>query len=292
MLDRHAYLIMCHQNIEQLKILLSLLDYELNDIYIHADKKLSLSDDEKNRICSALKKSNCYFIKSQYGSWGGDSLMKIEISLLKKATESEHKYYHLISGADLPLKSQSFIHNWFNNDGKDYFCIRHEANGTELFLDRFRYYYIFQNLIGRKRNSLMVKIRNGFVRVQKLIGINRMKNANFEYVKADQWFSITHNTAKFILAQYPLYKKYFVCSFVPDESFIYTIIKNSSLVDNLIDDSLRYIDWNRGEPYTFGKDDFDELINSSKLFARKFDINYDKEIVDKIYGYVIQFDNN
>lgn len=34
------------------------------------------------------------------------------------------------------------------------------------------------------------------------------------------------------------------------------------------------------------------IINSSKLFARKFDINYDKEIVDKIYGYVIQFDNN
>ena len=138
MLDRHAYLIMCHQNIEQLKILLSLLDYELNDIYIHADKKLFLSDDEKNEISSSLKKSNCYFIKSQYGSWGGDSLMKIEINLLKKATEYEHKYYHLLSGADLPLKTQSYIHNILKNDGRDYLGLDHEANETKNVLDRFR----------------------------------------------------------------------------------------------------------------------------------------------------------
>ena len=285
--NRHAYLIMFHQNIEQLKILLSLLDYELNDIYIHADKKMALSDSEKNEISSSLKKSNCCFIESQYGAWGGDSLMKIEINLLKKATKNEHKYYHLLSGSDLPLKSQSYIHNLLKDDGRDYFCIRHESNGSELLLNRFRYYFIFQNNIGRDCNSIMVKIRNGVLKVEKMLGIDRTKKANFEYVKADQWFSITHNTAKFILDQYPLYKKYFVCSFVPDESFIISIIKHSYLADNIVDNSLRLIDWNRGEPYTFGKEDFGQLINSSKLFARKFDINYDKEIVDKISEYVL-----
>ncbi|MEE3325183.1 MAG: beta-1,6-N-acetylglucosaminyltransferase [Methanosphaera sp.] len=288
MQDRHAYLIMCHQNIEQLKILLSLLDYELNDIYIHADKKLFLSDDEKNEISSSLKKSNCYFIKSQYGAWGGDSLMKIEINLLKKATEYEHKYYHLLSGADLPLKTQSYIHNILKNDGRDYLGLDHEANETKNFLDRFRYYYIFQYFIDKQCSSIMVKMRNGFIIVQKLIGIDRTRNANFEYGKSGQWFSITHYTAKFILNQYPLYKKYFIFSLIPDESFISTIIINSSLVDNLVDDSLRLIDWSRGEPYTFGKDDFDELINSSKLFARKFDINYDEEIIYKIYEFLKQ----
>jgi len=287
--NRHAYLIMFHQNIEQLKILLQLLDYELNDIYIHADKKLSLSDNEKNKISSIIKKSNCFFIKSRYGAWGGDSLMKIEVDLLKKATEVEHKYYHLLSGADLPLKSQLYIHNLLKNDERDYFCIRHEDCGTDKFLNRFRYYCIFQNLVGRNDECIFIKARNGLVRVQKLIKVDRTKNANFEYVKADQWFSITHNTAKFVLDQYPLYKKYFMCSFVPDESFIISIIKHSYLADNIVDDSLRLIDWNRGEPYTFRKEDFDQLINSSKLFARKFDINYDKDIVDKISEYVLNF---
>ena len=36
---KHAYLIMCHNNFEQLKLLLKLLDDERNDIYVHIDKK-------------------------------------------------------------------------------------------------------------------------------------------------------------------------------------------------------------------------------------------------------------
>ena len=48
----------------------------------------------------------------------------------------------------------------------------------------------------------------------------------------------------------------------------------------------RYIDWKRGEPYTFKLEDFNELINSGCFFARKFSTNVDKDIIDKIYDYV------
>ena len=46
---------------------------------------------------------------------------------------------------------------------------------------------------------------------------------------------------------------------------------------------MRCIDWKRGEPYTFQKDDFDELMSSNMLFARKFSCKTDKKIVDMIY---------
>ena len=36
---KHAYLIIAHQNWEQLKTLIGMLDYIDNDIYIHIDKK-------------------------------------------------------------------------------------------------------------------------------------------------------------------------------------------------------------------------------------------------------------
>ena len=48
----------------------------------------------------------------------------------------------------------------------------------------------------------------------------------------------------------------------------------------------RCIDWKRGRPYVWKEDDFDYLINSQSLFARKFDVNIDKEIVDKIFGFI------
>ena len=56
--------------------------------------------------------------------------------------------------------------------------------------------------------------------------------------------------------------------------------------DNSYKANQRYIDWTRGEPYTFKINDYDELIKSDMLFARKFSTKIDKEIVDKIYDYV------
>ena len=46
---------------------------------------------------------------------------------------------------------------------------------------------------------------------------------------------------------------------------------------------MRDIDWKRGRPYTRRNTDFDELMASDYLFARKFDEQIDDQIVYKIY---------
>ena len=38
-MKKHAYLIMAHDNFYILEKLIQLIDYDLNDIYIHIDKK-------------------------------------------------------------------------------------------------------------------------------------------------------------------------------------------------------------------------------------------------------------
>lgn len=75
-----------------------------------------------------------------------------------------------------------------------------------------------------------------------------------------------------------------------DEVFLQTICYNSPYYNNLYlkkDDDykqiMRFIDWNRGKPYTFKIEDLTELTNSEMLFARKFSSKVDKEIIDKIY---------
>lgn len=47
---------------------------------------------------------------------------------------------------------------------------------------------------------------------------------------------------------------------------------------------LRYIDWTRGNPYVWKIEDYNRLINSDYLFARKFDEKISKNIIDKIYN--------
>ena len=51
---------------------------------------------------------------------------------------------------------------------------------------------------------------------------------------------------------------------------------------------MRLVDWERGNPYIYGAEtsDFDVIINSSHLFARKFDIEKYPQIVYKIQEYI------
>ena len=76
-----------------------------------------------------------------------------------------------------------------------------------------------------------------------------------------------------------------------DELWIQTILYNTEFkntiyrIDDLKEQCMRFIDWNRGKPYTWGQQegDYKMLMDSPYLFARKFDENTNLEIVEKIY---------
>lgn len=59
---------------------------------------------------------------------------------------------------------------------------------------------------------------------------------------------------------------------------------NSPFRNDVVNDCLRYVDWERGKPYTFSDEDFDLLMSSNNLFARKFDYSKNPEIVDHIFN--------
>lgn len=64
---KHAYLIMCHNNTNQLNKLLTLLDYRNNDIFLHIDIKWSsFNQNQLNK----LKFSNLYMIERMDVQWG------------------------------------------------------------------------------------------------------------------------------------------------------------------------------------------------------------------------------
>ena len=47
---------------------------------------------------------------------------------------------------------------------------------------------------------------------------------------------------------------------------------------------MRLIDWDRGSPYTFKIDDYSQIKKSNMLFARKFQVDVDEKIINKIYN--------
>lgn len=284
---KHAYLISAHNNFELLRVLVKLLDDERNDLYIHIDKKVGKFN--KDYIMSVIKFSNVFFIKRINVTWGGYSQIQNELNLLKEASKNSYKYYHFLSGVDLPLKNQDYIHNFFDeNSGKEFihFCSKQFNEEGKI---RYSVYHFFQDIIGREKGPLYY-LERALIRIQeKMIFLNR-EDQNIQYCGGSNWCSITDECVKYILSNEGKIKKIFKYTTCCDEFFIQTIIRNSKFYNNVYNKedsyiaSMRYIDWKRGNPYAFNIHDWNELNNSGFLFARKFSLDTieQKELVKRI----------
>ncbi len=81
-------------------------------------------------------------------SWGGYSQVQCEILLLKEAIEHNYDYYHLMSGVDLPIKTNKEIHEFFiKNKGKEFISFDKKATKSSI-RERIIYYYPFQDKFG------------------------------------------------------------------------------------------------------------------------------------------------
>lgn len=293
---KHAYLIMAHNEPYILERLLKLIDDKRNDIYLHIDKKWHDFDFEYFK--KIVNKSNLYFTDRLDVRWGTYRQIECELLLFEMAhNNGGYSYYHVLSGVDMPLVSQDVIHDYFNkNNGKEFICFDYHDKVVDTVLDRIRYFHFFVK--NKRSNNEVVKNIYGFLyrfslKVQKVFHVNRLKKVPLTIRKGANWVSITDAVVDYILSKKKMIRKVFSYSLCADEVFLQTIIYNSDLYDKLIsyknDDNFaikRYIDWKRGEPYTFKLEDFNELINSGCFFARKFSTNVDKKIIDKIYDYV------
>ncbi len=283
---KHAFLIMAHKSDYTFYTLIRMLDDERNDIFIHMDLKNADYRIENTIACA--KRSNVYHTKRTNVIWGGYSQINAELLLLELATKkNEYQYYHLMSGEDLPIKSQTYIHDFFDrNNGKEFLRFQ-----SDVFIhkERTSYFYFWE---GGPRDGTL-KLRNIMNRIsvmfQKKIGVCR--NRDIDFAKGTSWFSITNELALYVLKRRKWIKNVFLFTFCCDEIFIHTLIKKTKFekklfctsFDNDLRSIMRLIDWERGNPYVFKEEDYNQIIESKMLFARKFDSQVDSKIIAKIF---------
>lgn len=288
-MKKHAYLIIAHTNWKQLQLLVSLLDDEQNDIYIHIDKKIDITD-----LHIQTKVSSLFFVPRIDVRWGTCSQIEAEYSLFENAAKGIYQYYHLISGFDLPLHSPMFIHD---------FC---KQNYNKEFIGfNFKDWDVKQrvychNLFGKQMRNRLLPIRYFFKlirlfvnRIQILLHYYPHRNSKIVYKQGCNWVSITHDFVIDLIRQKDKIFKQYKYAYCPDEIYKQTFAFNSPKYRDRIYDMndefkgcMREIDWNRGRPYTYTINDYDMLIHSNKLFARKFDERKDMQIITKIVNYI------
>lgn len=287
---RHAYLITAHDKPEQLKLLLSLLDDPNNDLYLHIDKKATAIHDSD--LTAIVRQASIQFVPRLDARWGSEVFIDAIASLLREAVKTEHVYYHLLSGVDLPLKLQEEIRAFFQEHvGKEFVAFDQKSADPRVLAQRLGK-YSFQRPVKPFALRIYKRTEPLWNRLQNVLGVNRIKRCPVVFQKGAVWFSITHAFALYVLEQFPRYRAYFRHSVCADEIWLQTILLHSPFMEHRFftgwDDELaatmRYVDWSDGgrSPKVLLSEDYDALVSSGALFARKFDRAVDGAVIDRI----------
>ena len=274
-----ACLILAHKNPVQLNELIEVLDCNEIDFYIHLDKKV-----KKKNFVSSEEKNNVFFVENRVSTkWATFSLVQATINSLREIVDKQkYDYINFISGQDFPIKSKTEIVQFLK-----------DKNGTE-FITTIPYSISNKWWIENERRVFKYNFQNWKIpfkyRIQELVNsITSKRKCPNGYIIAGnaQWFCITTNCAKYILKTIDSNKKFirfFKYVWGADEFFFSTIVYNSPFKQKT-KENLTYVDWGLnqdGHPKILKIDDFEKIMKSNKLFARKFDNNIDVTIINKI----------
>jgi hypothetical protein len=270
-----AILMLIHQDNEQVKRLIKHLSKDF-DVYVHIDKRTSIQIDNIDNV----------FVYKEYKTyWGSFNQIIATLYLLEKAYKREYNRYILISGQDLPIKTNEEIKVFFENNDVEYIDIGKIPNQEGWpNMSRLTMYHLDQmnNRVKTKKiTRIIAKI------FSKFMSLIKPRKLDYDFYGGANWTNYTHNCVKKILEYLennPTYINRFKWTKCADEIFYQTIVNQLGGL-KITNDCLRYINWTDGPEYprTLRINDYDKIMSSDKLFARKFDLNIDKEIIEMIY---------
>lgn len=277
MMMKTAHLILVHKNPIQVERMLKRMYHPSFDFYIHVDKKV---DIKPFTYLKSLK--NVYFIKDRVRIiWGGHSLIQAGLNGIRQICKSQEHYnfINFLSGQDYPIKPIEEIAAFFQNSvGKEFLQYKDIVKDWKEAQGRYKRYHLTEF---RFKGSTQVE------RVLNLIlPVRKMPYDLHPYGESVFWM-LSPEVALYVLNRIEKdsrLESFFKYMWGGDELLFQTLILNSPFRDRVVNNNYRYIDWSEkgAHPKVFGTEDFDSLAESPMLFARKFDITRNKEILDLI----------
>ncbi|MGI1827024.1 beta-1,6-N-acetylglucosaminyltransferase [Ligilactobacillus salivarius] len=283
-----AILILAHKNVQQVVELSRKLNSNFN-VYIHFDKKMTLDDN----CLKILENENIRYISQEDVKWGSWSIVRATIALMNLAlSDKDNRYFHLISGQDWPIINSQEIYDFFE-DKDSIYMERYSADRVkkshEEIINWQKYYYYYDVI---NRRKLYGKIFHRLtMKLQGLLKINKFKKLkiNLDIYAGSQWGSLPRDAVEFALDYLDSHEnvyKMFETGFCSDEFWLPTILANSSKFRNRYENyNYHFIKWTEQHgsyPAILDENNFIELRQSKAFFARKFDADISKKLIEKL----------
>lgn len=303
-----AYLISAHTDAPQLARLVRALHPDA-EYFIHIDKKSDIRPFKET-----ISAKNVHFIEENDGSneyvgkridvrWGTLIEVEYQMELIKAAVFHPRHFDRIffLSGMDYPLWSNERITQWLEAQGDreilQGICMDTpyiQGQQRELYTCSRPLFRLFNNKWNQRASILCRKLLKG-IGCRKRLSF-KVNGTPWHLYKGSAWWCISEELAKFVLLRYSgqaEVERYFRDSFGQAETLIQTIAFNSpDWAPKCILSQGPYPGLNALTPLHYivyepvikvmDASDFPALMQSGKMFARKFRSGESDEVVRMI----------
>lgn len=283
---KHVFLVTAYQDAPTLNRLVGkLLSY--GQVLIHIDKNspLQAKDVEAHEGVRVYKKYKV--------NWGSYHHLKSVMFLLREAMRLDPDYVHVITGQDYPIVSTETFDAFFTgHEGKTFLDYETVPEGSWM-QERYSYYWFTDCVEHPKSFDFMPHpVIGKLLRWQKRLGVKRQHIGGFatnEVYKGMVYVSLHHDAARYVvhyLSKHRAFERSLRTCLIPEEFCFQTILVNSPLRDTLVNDNLRYMDWQFRDgisPCVLNETDYDAIKTSGKLIMRKVSAQ-SNQLIELLHG--------
>lgn len=302
---RIAFLNLCHTDPEIVERVANKLTKDPDfDMYIHVDAKSDIAPFEER----LEDNSQVHFLKNRYKVyWGGYNAILATFELLNVALSSDRNYDYVVAlqNLDYPIKSNSYIKEFFeNNNGREFIrgcniartSDKHYSAKYKIYNSRDKDFYLNDH---SKLTKLAWDGIHALMSI-KTIGFNGVHKENGEeielYYGTAQW-AVTRDCARYMVDFYnshPKFNKRMQHIKFPDEEYFHTVVHNSRFKTHCVkyDEQLKrwLVNWRNIHYFefpdegvvTFTEKDYDKLMGLEELFCRKVRSGVSDKLLDMI----------
>jgi Core-2/I-Branching enzyme len=264
-----AYVVLAYHKPDQLGRLVSALrEEDPAGVWVHVDRRTPAPVFEAMRAAARPAE----FVRRHPSPWGGIGHVLGSLEGLRAATRVDGwSHAVLLTGQDYPIRPRGEI------------AARLEAAGERSFMEHSPL----------PRAGAWEPERGGLDRIERrhlhargrviaLPGRRRLPDWLRPSGGSGYW-NLSRAAAEYALAAAtPRVLRFFRWAKFPDELVYQSLLAASPLAETIESDSLRHIEWtpNRPNPDVLRADAIPRLRTSTALFARKFDLATDPDILD------------
>ncbi len=276
-----AYLISAYRQPALLRRLVERLSGDGASILIHLDAKI---DAERyfSGMRDVLARPEVHLVPATRCDWGRFGHVQASLNGIRLALERRVPFEHLVllTGQDYPIKPVSTLREHLAGHPGSCFLEYHRLPRPGWPQDG--------GLERMQRRSVTALGRRWRFpnRVIPLPPKRRIPLGLVPYQGSSYWWlsrACVEHVSDFV-ADHPEYVRFFRSAFAPDESFFHMIVLNSRFAEVVVDDDLRFAEWEPHalHPATLTEGHFEALRASAALVARKFDLEVAPRLLDRV----------